>query len=301
MPSTFTTALHRGPLLLDGGLATTLEAMGHDLRDPLWSAKLLFEDPEAIVSAHRTFADAGAEVLTTASYQASLPGLRARGFDEVAAAELLTLSTSLARRAVAGRPIWVAASAGPYGAFLADGSEYRGDYGVDLKTLVEFHRGRLPALASADVIAFETVPCRLEAEAIAQACDVLPPEQPVWVSFSARDDAYACSGEAIELCVASVLANPRVAAVGINCTAPEHVQGLLRRIGAITDLPLVAYPNAGRRYDDGAWHGNPIDPAVFGQLTRSWIAEGARLIGGCCQIGCSHLQAAHEALQRCGA
>ncbi len=297
MASPLLTALQHGPLLLDGGLATALEAMGHDLRDPLWSAKLLLEDPEAIEAAHRSFVHAGAQVLTTASYQASLPGLRARGLDDAAALALLEHATELARRAAHEHDVWVAASAGPYGAYLADGSEYRGDYGVPLTTLVDFHRARLPAFASADVVAFETVPCRIEAEAIALACDALPPEQPVWVSFSARDDAYARSGEAIELCVASVLANPRVVAVGINCSAPQHVLGLLQRIGAITDLPLVAYPNAGRRYDDGAWHGEAIDPPGLVRLTRSWIEAGARLVGGCCQIGYSHLQALREALQ----
>lgn len=300
MRAQFTAALQRGPLVLDGGLATSLEAMGHDLRDPLWSAKLLLEDPGAIETAHRSFVKAGAQVLTTASYQASLPGLRARGLDDSAALALIASATELARRAAeaAVHEVWVAASAGPYGAFLADGSEYRGDYGVSLQTLVDFHRARLPAFASADIVAFETVPCRIEAEAIALACEALPPEQPAWVSFSARDDAYACSGEAIELCVAAVLHSPRVAAVGINCTAPEHVLGLLQRLSAITDLPLVAYPNAGRRYGDGAWHGNGIDPARFATLARAWIDAGARLIGGCCQTVCAHVLALAEAIER---
>lgn len=265
----------------------------------MWSARLLLDSPAAIIAAHESFVAAGAEVVTTASYQASIPGLQARGMTPAEALACIASATGLARQAVrdAPHPVWVAASAGPYGAYLADGSEYRGDYGVPLDTLVDFHRARLPAFASADVVAFETVPCRIEAEAIAQACERLPAGLSAWVSFSAADEAYTCSGEAIELCVASVLQSPRVVAVGINCSAPEHVLGLLRRIRAITDLPLVAYPNAGRRYGDGAWHGESITPSELARLTRSWIEVGARLVGGCCQIETSHLQAQRDAFQ----
>jgi homocysteine S-methyltransferase len=286
-------SLRQGPVLLDGGLATALESMGHDLHDPLWSAKLLLEDPAAIEAAHRAFATAGAEVLTTASYQASLPGLRARGLTDAEAVALIEGATTLARRAAPNA--WVAASAGPYGAYLADGSEYRGHYGVSRQQLVDFHTARLPAFHSADIVAFETVPCRLEAEAIAEACASLPEGLGAWVSFSAADDAHACSTEPIEACVEAVLASPRVVAVGVNCCAPEHVLGLLRRIAAVTDLPLVAYPNAGRRYQDGAWHGNPISPLDMSERVSAWIEAGARLIGGCCQIGCTHLHTLRDA------
>lgn len=297
----FEQALSR-PRLLDGGLATALQGEGHDLTDPLWSARLLLDNPRAITAAHESFVSAGAEVLTTASYQASLPGLQARGLSSAEALACIASATDLAQTVAknAAHPVWVAASAGPYGAYLADGSEYRGDYGVPLETLADFHRARLPAFSSADVVAFETVPCRIEAEAIAQACEALPAGLSAWVSFSAADDAYTCSGEAIELCVASALHSPRVAAVGINCSAPEHVLGLLHRIRAITDLPLVAYPNAGRRYGDGAWHGNSIPPSDLARLTRSWIEVGARLVGGCCQIDLAHLQAQRDALQHPG-
>ena len=289
-------ALREGPLLLDGGLATALEAAGHELRDPLWSAKLLLEDPEAIVTAHRDFVDAGAQVLTTASYQASLPGLRARGLGRDDALRLLEQATTLARVASRGRA-WVAASAGPYGAYLADGSEYRGRYGVPLETLVEFHAERLPAFHTADIVAFETVPCRLEAEAIARACASLPDGVDAWVSFSASDDAHASSGEPIEACVESALASPRIGAVGVNCCAPEHVTGLLERIATVTDRPLVAYPNAGRRYEDGAWHGDPMTPDDMSQRVSAWIEAGARLVGGCCQIGCTHLHTLRDAIR----
>ncbi|MCR9165887.1 MAG: homocysteine S-methyltransferase [Nannocystaceae bacterium] len=295
MRTSFRRALSEGPVLLDGGLATALEAAGADLADPLWSAKLLLDDPEAIVTAHRSFVDAGAQVLTTASYQASLPGLRARGLTDAAALQYIEQATALARRA-ATELQWVAASAGPYGAYLADGSEYRGHYGVALDDLVEFHAERLPAYRTADVVAFETVPCRLEAEAIARACASLPEGLDAWESFSAADDAHASSGEPIEACIEAALSSPRVLAVGVNCCAPQDVLGLLRRIRTVTDVPLVAYPNAGRRYDAGAWHGAPISPSDMREHAAAWTDAGARLLGGCCQIGAAHLRTLHRAI-----
>lgn len=279
------------PLRLDGGLATALEASGHDLNDPLWSARVLLEDPGAIEAAHRRFVEAGAQVLTTASYQASLPGLAARGLSPEQSLAVLRSATDLARTVADAAPhrVFVAASAGPYGAYLADGSEYRGYEGTDLATLTAFHQQRLPGFRGADVIAFETIPTALEATAIAAAC--AHTEQDAWVSFSCRDDAHAASGEPIEVCVREALRCPRVVAVGVNCCAPQDVLGLLRRIATVTDLPRVAYPNAGRRYQDGAWHGDPVSPERFAELTRAWIDAGTRLVGGCCQIGAAHLQA----------
>ena len=288
----FAQALHR-PLLLDGGLATALEDHGHDLSDPLWSARVLLDDPDAVVAAHQRFVAAGAEILTTATYQASMPGLAARGLDISQSLAVLRRATALARRVAQAAPhrVFVAASAGPYGAWLADGSEYRGDYSVEQDALVEFHRQRLAGFVGADVVAFETVPCAREVAAIVEACDALPPGLGAWVSLSCRDDAHTADGAPIEHSVRAATRSPRVLAVGVNCGAPEDVSGLLRRIAATTERPLVAYPNAGRRYRGGAWHGDPITPARFAELTRTWVDAGARVVGGCCQIGCTHLSA----------
>src|SRR5262249_48404320 len=180
----FGAVLAAGPLLLDGGLATELEAAGYDLTDELWSARLLADAPEAIIGAHRAFLDAGADVITTASYQATVPALERRGHDGPAA---LRRSVQLAREAVRrygdDRPRWVAASVGPYGAALADGSEYRGHYGLSVE-LVRCRRGRLRILADAgpDVLACETVPDEREAEALVTALDGVG--VPAWLSYT---------------------------------------------------------------------------------------------------------------------
>ncbi|MEM7157368.1 MAG: homocysteine S-methyltransferase [Myxococcota bacterium] len=285
-------------MLLDGGLATELEARGHDLDDPLWSARLLIDDPEAIAAVHRTYLEAGADVATAASYQASLPGLRARGLDESDARHVLLRAVELAREACTdaasndperARPLAVA-SLGAYGAFLADGSEYRGDYTASDATLQRYHLERLELLAShADLVAFETIPCLREAECIARVLERSP--APAWVSFCARDDAHVGHGETIERCAAAVLGSPSVVAVGINCCAPGHVEGLLRRLAAITDRPLLAYPNAGERYADGGWCGSRSTPEQLVALADRWVDAGARILGGCCRTGPDHIAA----------
>ncbi len=292
-----------GVMVLDGGLATELQARGHDLGDALWSARLLLDDPAAIEAVHDDYLAAGADVATSASYQASLPGLRARGLSDEAARTRLRLSVELARRACdraaatrpAGRPRPLAvASLGAYGALLADGSEYRGDYAADDATITAYHRERLEVLASlADLVACETIPCLHEAECLAQVLAQSP--TPAWVVFQCKDDAHVAHGEPIEQCITAVARIPTVVAVGVNCCAPWHVEGLVRRIrAACPHLPVVAYPNAGERYADGRWCGHSISPVELAELATRWYAAGARILGGCCRTGPTHIAALHQ-------
>jgi homocysteine S-methyltransferase len=285
-------AAYPDAVVLDGGLATELERRGADLRDPLWSARVLVEDPDLIVEVHRAYVAAGADVVIGASYQASFEGLAARGLDRAAAAALLARSVELARAATADRPVLVAASVGPYGAVLANGAEYTGDYGLGeaasaRAALRVFHLQRAEALAAAapDLLAIETIPSVVETEALVEVLEVLG-DVPAWVSFSCRDAAHLNDGTAIEDAVSIAAASPQVVAVGVNCTPPAFVPELLRRARAVTSVSLVAYPNRGATWDAGAktWTGDAV-PDGFGPLARSLRSAGARLIGGCCGTG----------------
>lgn len=291
-------------LIVDGAMATELERRGCDLRDPLWSAKVLLEAPELIVQVHGDYFAAGADVAITASYQATFEGFARRGISHDDAAALMTRSVRLAAearddfwadRAVrAGRPRpLVAASIGPYGAFLHDGSEYRGDYGLSEAALMDFHRPRMAVLAAAgaDLLACETIPCLVEAQALAR----LLPEFPgtwAWFSFSARDGAHISHGESIAACAALLDAHPQVAAVGVNCTAPAHITSLITALGGATTKPIVVYPNSGEVYRaaDGTWQGDGAC-ATFGAQAQTWRAAGARLLGGCCRTTPAHIRA----------
>ena len=274
-------AITEGVVVLDGGLATLLEARGHDLSSDLWSARLLTDDPDAIAAAHGEFFDAGAQVATTASYQASFAGFAAIGLDHDEAAGLMRLSVAIASRARdEHRPSgWVAASVGPYGAYLADGSEYRGDYGLDVAGLRAFHRPRLEVLADAgaDLLAVETVPCLAEVEAICAELDGTG--LTAWLSLTADGDRTR-AGEPLRDAWSMAADVQEIVAMGVNCCAPGDVTtGLAAASG-----PLVAYPNSGQGWDAGrrAWTGaSAFDPGeVIG-----WLAAGARLVGGCCRIG----------------
>jgi homocysteine S-methyltransferase len=281
------------PVVLDGALATELEARGADLADALWSARLLADDPAAIEVVHAAYLDAGAQVLVTASYQASVEGFTALGMSTGAAEALLRRSVALAQRAreragAAAGGALVAASVGPYGAVLAGGQEYTGDYGSASERDVEaFHERRLRVLLGAgpDCLACETIPRLSEAAALARVLDRL--EAPdAWISFSCRDGRTTNHGEPIEEAVAAAVSSPRVVAVGVNCTAPEHVAELLTRARTITDLPLVAYPNNGRLWDARARRWSDAGArALPADVVAGWIAAGARLIGGCCGFG----------------
>ncbi|MFF5104347.1 homocysteine S-methyltransferase [Streptomyces sp. NPDC000134] len=275
------------PLVLDGGLSNQLAAAGYDLGDELWSARLLAERPEALVEAHLAYFRAGADVAITASYQATFEGFAGRGIGREDAAGLMALSVDLAReaarRAGAGRPLWVAASAGPYGAMLADGSEYRGRYGLGVGELERFHRPRLEVLAAArpDVLALETVPDTDEAAALLRAVRGLG--VPAWLSYTV-DGGRTRAGQSLEEAFGLAADADEVIAVGVNCCAPEDVGHAVAVAARVTGKPVVAYPNSGETWDAAArdWTGRSSFDA---ERVRGWRDAGARLIGGCCRVG----------------
>ncbi|MFO1422938.1 MAG: homocysteine S-methyltransferase [Candidatus Competibacteraceae bacterium] len=290
-------------LVLDGALATELERRGCDLRDPLWSAKVLIEAPDLIRRVHWDYFKAGADCAITASYQASVTGFMRRGLSHAEALDLIRRSVRLALEARdafwrepahrIGRPRpLIAASVGPYGAFLADGSEYQGDYDLSETELMDFHRPRMAALleAGADLLACETIPCFIEARALTRLLAEFP-NATAWISFSARDEAHLSHGERLAECVAWLNDQSQIAAVGVNCTAPRYLPALIEAARAVTDKPIVAYPNSGEIYDPArrGWSG-VSDAEAFAAEARRWHASGARLIGGCCRTTPDHIR-----------
>jgi homocysteine S-methyltransferase len=283
-------------MILDGALATELESRGCDLNDPLWSAKVLLEKPALIKQVHADYFEAGADCAITASYQASFEGFAQRGLSEEQAADLLRLSVRLAveardefwsnqaNHAHRPKPI-IAASVGSYGAYLADGSEYRGDYGLSEQALIDFHRRRLSVLADteADVIACETVPCLIEAQALTQLLAEFP-HLIAWISFSARDETHISYGETLAECVAWLNAFPQIVAVGVNCTHPKYIPDLIKSARLKTSKPVLVYPNSGEYYSthDKAWHIHG-EQRIYYHLSQRWCQCGAQIIGGCCR------------------
>jgi len=300
---------HQGVVILDGGLATELEARGADLGDELWSARLLLEDPELLRRVHLDYLEAGADCITAASYQATFEGLARRGVEEAEAEELLRSSVAIARRArdehqrsrgarpARLRPL-VAASVGPYGAYLADGSEYTGDYHLDEAALADFHRRRFRVLAAsgADLLACETLPCRREARALVR----LLRESPwvwAWLTFSCRDGRRLADGTDFAAAVADLDGEERVVAVGVNCTPPRFVPELIAEARRVTGKPIVVYPNSGEPYDPrGKRWLEPPAAVDFGAEARRWHEAGASLIGGCCRTGPGDVRRVRQAL-----
>ncbi len=302
-----------GVVILDGALATELERRGADLDDPLWSAKILLEAPELIRQLHYDYFVAGADVAITASYQATFAGFARRGLDENQAAALMRLSVQLAieareqfwsdpaNRINRLRPL-VAASIGCYGAYLADGSEYRGDYGLTVAQLIDFHRPRMAVLANsgADLLACETIPCLLEAEALIQLLTEFR-HAVAWLSFSCCDEEHVCHGEQFADCVALANQSEQVVAVGLNCTPPRFVEPLLQQAALVTCKPLLAYPNSGESWDatNHCWlPGTGV--TEFGTPAQLWLAAGARLLGGCCRTTPADIQVIRGAVKQAG-
>lgn len=300
-----------GVAVIDGGLATELERHGADLNDPLWSAKCILTSPHLIRTVHLDYLEAGADIIITASYQATIQGFEHKGYSREESESLLTKSVEIAREArdvyynrcresfsghapdgriLKQRPILVAASVGSYGAYLADGSEYSGDYGdaMDLEFLKNFHRRRVKFLADSgpDLIAFETVPNKLEAQAFAQLLDEEEINIPAWLSFNSKDGVNVVSGDSLLECAAIAENSKKIVAVGINCTPPRYIQDLIICIKKVTTKPILIYPNSGESYDavKKEWVQNTgVSDKDFVSYVNKWCEVGASLVGGCCR------------------
>jgi len=292
------------PLLIDGGLSNQLERQGYNLNHKLWSAKLLDFEPEAIIHAHLAYLEAGARCITTASYQATISGFMSVGYDKITAETLILKSVQLAEKAIKRfqskdyKPL-IAASIGPYGAYLADGSEYRGNYGVSNKELKLFHEYRIRLLDSsnADILACETIPSFKETVVLNDLLQNV--KKQAWVSFTCKDEKHIRDGAPITECVKVIADNPKIFAIGINCTAPRYISKLVKTIKPIIkDKRIIVYPNSGDIYDvkTKTWS-KASSITTFLALTEEWIDIGVDIIGGCCRIGQEEIKSLSKLLK----
>jgi homocysteine S-methyltransferase len=299
----------QGVVVLDGGLATELERRGCNLNDDLWSARVLMEQPELVGRVHADYLAAGADCIVSASYQATVEGFVKKDLSPAAAERLLEKSVEIALEARDAfwsvpanrqgrlRPL-VAASIGPYGAYLADGSEFTGDYDLDEQGLSEFHadRWQLLAGAGADLIACETLPSATEARVLLRLLEQTP-STIAWFSFSCRDDTLISDGTELAAIARELCGSERVAAVGVNCTAPRFISGLVAAVQAETSKPIVVYPNSGERWDaEGKKWLTGEEEIDLPAASREWRGLGASLIGGCCRTGPEHIRRIRQEL-----
>jgi homocysteine S-methyltransferase len=283
-------------IVLDGGLATELEKKGFKLNDRLWSARLLAESPEAIRDIHLSYLYAGADCVITSSYQATLSGFMNEGFSRKKSKELIASSYTIAKEAIdifsrtnrdnQSRPEpFIAASAGCYGAYLANGSEYRGDYSLSKKEYMDFHRERLDILleAGAGLVAFETFPSFDEAAAVSDLMDEYA-EVNYWIVFTIKDHIHTSHGDILADCIRMLSGKKNLSGTGINCSQPEFVSpaiGLLDKT-----INFVVYPNSGEHFytDCSCWR-DDHEASDYSQLAAEWYERGAKVIGGCCRTG----------------
>jgi homocysteine S-methyltransferase len=296
------TLARAGILVIDGSMSTALEQLGCDLNDSLWTARALAERPDLVRQVHLNYFRAGADCGITCSYQATIPGLTAKGYTPAQAEALIVRSVELFRQAreawweeagrAAGRtyPLCLA-GIGPYGAYLADGSEYRGNYGVSDQVLRDFHRRRMELLwgAGADLLLIETQPSLHEALLEAQIAEELGADY--WISFSCRDGRRIHEGDTLRECAAALgQDHPHLRMIGVNCTPPQYVESLIGELKAGCSLPVAVYPNSGEQYDavTKTWHGSR-DGLRFGDYAHRWMRAGASAVGGCCRTVDSHV------------
>ena len=287
-------------IILDGALGTELESRGYDVSGKLWSAQYLLDQPRIIQNVHESYVRAGSDIITTSSYQASIPAFIEAGLTTEKAYNLLKETVFLARKAIENtwqvlspeeqkqRPYpLVAGSVGPYAAYLADGSEYTGDYQLSEEEFQEFHRPRIQALleAGCDLLAIETIPNGAEAAAILRLLAEEFPQAEAYLSFVAQSENAISDGTKIEELGNLAQASPQVLAVGFNCTAPHLIAPLLDGLGQVCNKPFLTYPNSGETYNGltKTWHDDPEQERSLLESSKLWQNQGVRLFGGCCR------------------
>ncbi|MDN7089442.1 homocysteine S-methyltransferase [Lactiplantibacillus plantarum] len=284
-----TEQLNQGPVVSDGAMATELEKRGVATNSALWSATAMLDHPDAIQTVHQSYLDAGAKIMTTNTYQANVPAFEQAGIAAAQARQLIQQAVTIAHTARDASHVTdavIAGSIGPYGAYLADGSEYTGAYQLTPSAYQDFHRERLALIMAAgvDVLALETMPRLDEVQALVQLITTTWTQQPYWVSFSIKDPQTLCDGTSLAVAAKWVAAQPNVVAVGVNCTTLENIAPALTTLKAAVAVPLIVYPNSGDQYDPvtKTWQETHLSHQ-FASFVPQWLAAGARIIGGCCR------------------
>ena len=286
-------------IILDGALGTELERQGYDVSGRLWSAKYLLENPQIIQGLHEDYVRAGSDIITTSSYQASIPAFVEEGLSLDKAHEIFKETVLLAQAAV--KNVWqglsldeqqrsyplIAGSVGPYAAYLADGSEYTGAYHLSEAEFQEFHRPRIQALldAGCDLLALETIPNGAETEALVHLLSEEFSQVETYLSFTAQTVSAISDGTLIEEVGRLAQSSPQVLAVGFNCTAPHLIAPLLEKLKQVCDKPLLAYPNSGEVYNvaTNTWQDKPEQQLCLTDYSQLWKKQGVQLFGGCCR------------------
>ena len=296
-------------MIIDGALASELQRRGCDLNDSLWSAKVLIEQPELIQQVHYDYFKAGADCAITASYQATPMGFAQKGIELEESIKLIKTSVKLAQQAKMqylndikeDKALLIAGSVGPYGAYLANGSEYTGDYQLSESEFIAFHKDRVTALidAGVDILACETMPSFLEIKALAKLIQQFPMVN-CWFSLTLKDQQHISDGTPLTEVIEYLNSIEQIVSVGINCIALEKVTPALEVLSKLTSKPLIVYPNSGEQYDPTTkqWHKNHHHNCTFANQLDTWIKLGAKLIGGCCQTTPEDIVEIHQLLNK---
>ncbi|MBZ4025597.1 homocysteine S-methyltransferase [Ligilactobacillus salivarius] len=303
----FTEFLTNHTVVLDGAMSTPLERLGADTNNDLWTAKALIDNEELVYEVHKMYFEAGADLIITDTYQANVQAFEKVGYSEKEARNLIKKAVKIAQKArddyknKTGKHNYIAGTIGPYGAYLANGSEYRGDYELSTKEYQQFHLPRIEELATTgvDILAIETQPKLDEVLAILELLKEKYPQQKVYVSYTLSDDDTISDGTPLPRAIHALEDYSQVIAVGINCVKLELVEPALKNMKEITDKHLIVYPNSSAVYDPKSktWS-QPKTSATFEELIPNWYEAGARIIGGCCTTGPKEIKAVADFIKR---
>lgn len=324
--------LEKRHLVLDGALGTQLESIIPNdseiqpKNDPLWSTKVLMTQPKLIERIHYQYLQSGSDIIMTSTYQASCAGLikYANSYtDEVA--HVWERSVDMANNAIRrhklenntkpirNRDPIICGSVGPYGAFLANGAEYTGEYGMISNEELEKHHFKLLQFLilhpDVKLIAIETIPNFREFKVLVNLLTKLlslhGPNQKFYLSINVRNESEMCDGTPVEKVMNYLnfkmktmgILQRNIFAIGYNCVDYHLVTSLIDNLTMFNEfhIPMIVYPNLGYVYSTK--HEEYIayqDTNELELMILDWLKRGVKIIGGCCGSGPQEIEKISE-------
>lgn len=290
-----------GLILLDGGMGQELIKRGASGQGVLWSARALFDNPAAVQAVHEDYIRAGADVITVNSYSCIRNNFEPEGLLH-RLGEMNRLAAMLAHQArdKVGKKVLIAGSMGP------QRGSYRPDLVGSYDETYALYREQAEFLAPlVDFFICETLSSIKEARAAVAAANTTG--KPVWLSWSIEDSGAANlrSGESL-VAAWEDIDGMGVSAVLLNCSPPEAISRVLPELVALSDIPVGTYANAftpiPEKWD---FHGDEsippsrtdVTPESYADHAANWLAAGARIIGGCCEVGPAHIAQLNQRLR----
>ena len=274
--------------LLDGSMSFPMEQLGYNLKNKLWTGKALINNPDLIKDIHKGYIDAGADFISTSTYQISFDRLKNMGYQSEEIKKIFQKSVDIVKDAIEEsklkKEIKIVGSFGPYASYDPEASEYIGEYDSTDIEIKKFHLNNIRIIEETDldIILYETIPCLREIKILSEALSHSTKE--IWISITCNEEMEFRDGSSFKDACEIISKIEKITTMGINCFSPLLVKKAIDLLKKYSNKKILIYPNSGEIYNpkERFWTGNN---EFNNSMIKNWLSLYPDIIGGCCRIG----------------